>query len=116
MSNQRIRYVEHKFKTNCMISGRSYLSSKNGATYRVILDLDSMQYYVRNERNKEYVFKSKQYTNMNVLKRNARAELGRFGVDLSTEVRSRTFGLCPKGMTESKHKRAQSIDKLNEIK
>lgn len=110
MSGNRIRYVEHRYKENCKISGRSYTSSKNGATYRVILDLDNMQYYIRNERNKEYVFKSKQYTNMNVLKRNARAELERFGVDLTTEIRDRSFGICPKGYSEKKHKLYKEIN------
>jgi hypothetical protein len=109
----RVRYVDHKFKSNCKISGKSFTSEKNGATYRIVLDLEQMQYYIRNERSKEYVFKSKVYTNMNVLKRTARAELERFGVNLSTEVRGRTFGLCKKGMTQTKWKALKSIKELD---
>ena len=59
-----------------------------------------MEYYIRNERSGEYVYKSGQYTNLNVLKRKAREEIERFGVPLNKEVRSRSFGLCKKGYTQ----------------
>jgi hypothetical protein len=103
MSGNRIKYVEHKFRDDSMISMKSYTSSRTGASYRIILDFAEMQYFIRNERTKEFVFKSKPYKNKNVLKRTARAELERFGVDLKKEVRDRTFGRCNKGYNQRQH-------------
>ena len=102
---QRIKYIEHKYRENSNISIKAYTSDSTGARYRIILDFDEMKYYIRNERTKEFVFKSKSYKNLNVLKRLAREELERFGVSLKKEVRDRTFGLCSKGYTQTKHER-----------
>lgn len=99
----RIRYHEHKFKEGCVISGRAYESNR-GAKYRIILNLNKMEYYIRNERTKEYVKKSTyEYTNLNALKKAAREALGKLGVPLERESRSRTFGLCEKGTTQTSH-------------
>ena len=103
MRGNRIKYIEHKFRENSLISGSSYTSSSTGANYRIVLDLNDMQYFIRNERTKEFVYKSKKYGNMNVLKRNARAELERFGVKLKRESRDRSFGRCAKGYTQNEH-------------
>lgn len=84
---------------------RAFTSASTGAKYRVILNLsnpDALEYYIRNERNKELVYKSGQYTNENVLKRAARERLGKFGVPTGKENRSRSFGVCEKGMTQEK--------------
>ena len=102
MSGNRVKYVDHKYRDNSMISMKSYTSESTGANYRIILDFDEMKYYIRNERTKEFVYKSKAYKNTNVLKRTARAELERFGVNLKKEVRDRTFGRCSKGWTQQK--------------
>lgn len=105
MSTQRIKYCDHKFKEGHKITGKFYVSNITGAKYRVILNLqdpENLEYYIRNERTKQYVFKSGQYTNLNVLKRKAREELGRFGVPLDKESRNRTFGLCEVGTTQDK--------------
>lgn len=107
MTGNRIKYQDHKHRENSLISSSSYTSTSTGAKYRVILDLNEMKYYIRNERTKEFVFKSKNYGNMNVLKRNARAELERFGVDLRREVRDRSFGRCNKGYTQTKHEQGE---------
>jgi len=101
-TKNRIRYVEHKYRDNHKISGKHFVSASTGAKYRIILNLTDMEYYIRNERTKEYVYKSNTYTNMNVLKRNARARLERFGVPLERESRDRSFGLCSKGTTQTK--------------
>ena len=103
MRGNRIKYIEHKHRDNSLISGSSYTSKSTGAKYRIVLDLNDMQYFIRNERTKEFVFKSKKYGNMNVLKRNARAELERFGVQLKRESRDRSFGRCDKGYTQEEH-------------
>lgn len=96
MSGNRIKYIDHKFKENHVISTRAFVSKINGAKYRIVLNFDDMQYYIRNERNKEFIYKSKSYTNMNVLKRTARARLEKLGVELKREVRDRQFGVCKK--------------------
>lgn len=104
MSSQRIRYIDHKYKENHKISLNSYISKSTGARYRIILNLEDMEFYIRNERTKQYIKKSKtSYTNMNVLKRNARRALESMGVTLDTESRSRTFGRCNKGYNQSIH-------------
>ena len=112
-TKNRIRYIDHKFKENHKISGRHFVSSSTGAKYRIILNLEEMQYYIRNERTKEFVYKSKSYTNMNVLKRNARSRLEKFGVELERESRDREFGLCPKGMTQEKYEELKSMEENN---
>lgn len=105
----RIKYIDHKFRENSKISLRSYTSEKTGAKYRIVLDLNEMKYFIRNERTKEFVFKSKDYTNMNVLKRNARAELERFGVNLNRESRDRSFGLCKQGYNQQTHEMLEKL-------
>jgi hypothetical protein len=74
-----------------------------------------MQFFIRNERTKEYVFKSRIFTNTNVLKRDARKRLEEFGVELKRESRDRTFGLCKSGMTQETHEMLQNLDKKDEL-
>jgi len=112
-SGNRIKYIEHQFKKNHVISTRSFTSQITGAKYRVILNLDDMEYYIRNERTKEYSYKSKTYTNLNVLKRTARAKLEKFGVSLKREVRDRSFGVCEKNYNQKTHEMLQELEKDN---
>lgn len=107
MSRLRIKYIDHKYKEGFKISLNDYVSESTGARYRIVLNLEDMEYYIRNERTKEYVFKSNSYGNLNVLKRNARNKLQKFGVNLGREVRNRTFGRCDKGFSQEKHIRLQ---------
>ena len=114
--NLRIRYTDHKFKQQHKISMRAFTSASTGAKYRVILNLsnpDAMEYYIRNERTKEYVFKSGTYTNENVLKRAARAKLSKYGVKTGKENRSRSFGVCPKGFTQEEWERQELYGREN---
>ena len=104
-AGNRIRYVNHPTKENYLISLNEYISEKTGAKYKIILDLNNMLYCIRNERNKEFIYKSKKYTNLNVLKRTARAKLESLGVKLARESRDRTFGLCPKNWTQEKQEK-----------
>lgn len=97
----RIRYQDYKEEK--VISKKTFTSSRTGASYRVVLDFKEMKFFVRNERNKEFVIKSKQYGNMNVLKRNAKEAIIKLGVPLGKEIRDRTFGMCPKGYSQKKH-------------
>lgn len=103
----RIRYENHPTKEQNKISVKNYKSEKTGAVYRIVLDLKEMVYKIRNERTKEFAVKSKSYGNMNVLKRNARAHLVKLGVNLSTESRWRTFGICSKGYNQKKHENGE---------
>lgn len=105
MSGNRIRYEEHEYKEDCLISVQDFVSSKNGARYRVVLNLKEMTYHIRNERSKEFIYSSKKYGNLNVLKRTARAKLESYGISLSRESRERTFGLCPKGFTQKEYEK-----------
>jgi hypothetical protein len=105
MSGNRIRYIEHPTRDNALLSLNSYTSQKTGAKYKIILDLENMQYMIRNERSKEVSFTSKKYVNLNVLKRTARAKLEDFGVSLKRESRDRTFGLCPEGYNQNTHEK-----------
>ena len=118
MSGNRIKYIDHKYKPGHVVSGRSFTSKKNGAKYRIVLrieDKDDMQFFIRNERTKEYVFKSRIHTNMNVLKRAARAKLECFGVELKRESRDRTFGLKPAGYDQKTHEMLENLDKKDEL-
>lgn len=99
----RIRYEDHEHRENWVISIQKFVSKRNGAKYRVLLDMENKTYNIRNERTKEFIYKSKSYGNLNVLKRNARNQLEKLGVELNKEVRDRTFGICPKGYTQDKH-------------
>lgn len=107
MSKLRIKYIDHKYKSNHKISLNDYVSESTGARYRIVLNLNDNEYYIRNERTKEYVFKSNSYGNLNVLKRNARNKLQKFGVNLGREVRNRTFGRCNKGFSQEEHVRRE---------
>lgn len=109
-SGNRIKYLDHEYKENHKISTKQFTSHISGAKYRVILNLEDMQYYIRNERTKEFVYKSKTYTNINVLKRTARARLEKFGVNLKREIRDRTFGVVPAGTTQESWERSQKED------
>ena len=98
----RIRYKDHPTRDNCKISINEYISQRTGARYKIVLDFDEMMFSIRNERTKEFIFKSKKYGNLNVLKRNARSKLGDLGVKVGRESRDRCFGLCEKDFTQEK--------------
>ena len=100
---QRIRYQKQTKKYSTLISVQDFVSNKTGAKYKVILDVDNGIYKIRNERTKEFVVKSEAHSNMNVMKRKARAHLEKLGVSLSKESRDRTFGRCNKGYTQGEH-------------
>jgi len=106
MAGDRIRYVDHKFRPGCKISGRAFASTRTGAKYRVVIDPENMQYFVRNERTKEFVKKSRIHKNMNVLKREAREDLESLGVQFKRESRDRTFGVKPRGYDQNTHEKA----------
>ena len=98
----RIRYEKQPQRENTMISVQEFVSTKTGARYRVIIDMEEKTYKIRNERTKTFTVISKAYGNMNVLKSKARLNLEKLGVQLNKEIRDRTFGQCEKGMTQDK--------------
>ena len=114
MSGNRIKYIDHKFKKNHKITSKQFTSQKTGAKYRIVLNLDGMEYYIRNERTKEFIYKSKSYTNLNVLKRTARSKLEKLGVSLKREIRDRAFGQCAKGYNQKTHEMIQETEKNKE--
>lgn len=103
MSGNRIRYEKHPTRENSLISLNDYVSERTNARYKIVLDLDKMIFGIRNERSKEFIFVSKPYTNLNVLKRTARSKLESLGIKLSRESRDRTFGVVEKGYTQKIH-------------
>lgn len=103
MAGNRIRYIDHPTKEDCLISLNEYVSKITGARYKIVLNVKEMWYGIRNERSKEFSYKSKNYGNLNVLKRTARAKLEDLGVNLSRESRDRTFGLCKEGYSQKIH-------------
>lgn len=109
MANLRIRYEEHKYRDNWMISIKAFVSKINGARYKVLLDLEEKKFYVRNENTKQFVKKSKSYGNIHVLKRNAREALRILGVEMGKEIRDRSFGVCPKGMTQDQFEKENNL-------
>jgi hypothetical protein len=79
----------------------------------VIINEEEMEYYVRNERSKEFVKKSRKHKNMNVMKKEAREDLERLGVEFKRESRQRTFGVKPKGYDQKTHEREERQKKVD---
>lgn len=104
-TSNRIRYIKYDHREGCKISLRKFTSKKTGANYRVIINEEEMEYYIRNERNKLFIKKSRKHKNMNVMKREAREDLEGLGVEFKRESRNRTFGVKPKGFTQKDHER-----------
>ena len=99
----RIKYMDYSYREGYKISIRKYQSESTGAYYRVLLDEndpEKLRFFIRNERNKEYVYKSGEYTNGNALRKAARKKLSYFGVATGKENRLRNFGLCEKGYSQ----------------
>jgi len=112
MASNRIRYIKYDSRPGCKISLRKFTSKKTGANYRVIINEEDMEYYIRNERNKEFTKKSRKHKNMNVLKKEAREDLESLGVEFKRESRQRTFGVKPKGYDQKTHEREERLKKL----
>lgn len=106
MAAKRIKYMDYDFRgEGYKISVKSFMSQRTGANYKIILNLNEMEYYIRNERSKEKIKTSRKHKNMNVMKREAREDLESLGVVLGKEIRSRSFGLCELGYSQSIHKK-----------
>ncbi len=105
----RIRYTKQPNRENCMISVQKFTSNSTGAKYKVVLDFNDNTFKIRNERTKEFIYKSKSYGNINVLKRNARKRLEKLGVSLDRAARDRTFGVCKKGYTQEEHETDRGV-------
>lgn len=104
----RIRYQEHPTREECVISINDFVSQRTGARYKVVIDYRNMQYAIRNERTKEFVYKSGSYTNKNAIRRAARNRLKAFGVNMGRESRNRTFGRCDKNWTQEKQRELEN--------
>lgn len=99
----RIRYVKTE-ENNIFESLRIFVSSINGARYKVFLDLNDFTFKIRNENTKTFTVKGgEDINNLNVLKRAAKRHLAKLGVEFNDENRQRTFGICDKGYTQKAH-------------
>jgi hypothetical protein len=98
---QRIRYV----KKDTKLVTKNELISKTGARYHVFIDLETKTYLIRNMVSQRKYEGGENINNMNVLKRTVRKHLSHLGIELETESRNRSFGLCNKGFSESENRR-----------
>jgi hypothetical protein len=100
---KRIRYKKNN--KGLYESVRTFISNQ-GHQYKVYLDLENMNYKIKNLKRQEFIKgKSEKITNKNVLKRTAKKHLKQLGVEFDElEIRDRTFGLCEKGHTEDKQR------------
>ena len=99
----RIRYIPHNKRENVLESIQILSSSTTGAKYKVRLDLNNYIYEIKNL-NSNLIYKGgDKVNNLNVLKRKVRNRLEKLGVQLHSEKRSRTFGVCDKGYTQQTH-------------
>ena len=107
---QRIRYKETK-EPGVVVSTKTYTSARTGAQYKVYLNLNDVTYKIKNV-NSENVYRGgENINNLNVLKRNVKARLESMGVQFEGEERWRSFGLCPKGMTQEKWLKHKELEK-----
>ncbi len=110
-SGNRIRYIKYDHRPGCKITLRAFTSSSTGARYRIILNEEEMEYYIRNERTKVFTKKSRKHKNMNVMKREAREDLESLGVKFKRESRDRSFGVAPKGYDQRAHEKKLRAEK-----
>jgi hypothetical protein len=103
MAGQRIRYKETREK-GIQESTRTF-KSKRGVPYKVRLNLNDMTYAIKNLNSENLIKGGENINNLNVLKQAARERLEGLGVELATESRDRTFGLCKKGYNQDLHER-----------
>tara|TARA_R100001086_G_scaffold249746_1_gene190683 strand:- start:1504 stop:1821 length:318 start_codon:yes stop_codon:yes gene_type:complete len=101
---ERIRYDKTDEK-NIVVSKRLFISSINGAQYKVYLNIEDKTFTIRNIGSCRIVKTGgDNINNLNVLKRRAKSELKKLGVSFEEETRDRTFGRCQKGYTQEIHK------------
>lgn len=96
---QRIRYIK---KDNKLISLHDVVSKK-GSKYQITIDLENMNYVIKNTLSHRKYAGGKDINNLNVLKRKIKAHLKYLGVEFSKEKRNRCFGLVPKGYTQEQY-------------
>lgn len=103
MAITRIRYNPHDNRDNVLESTCILQSSRTGAKYIVRLDLNNNTYEIKNIKSEIIYRGGERVNNINVLKRQVRRRLSELGVNLTSERRNRTFGLCRKGYSQKKH-------------
>lgn len=98
---KRIRYKKTD-KENIVVSNKVIRSQRTGAEYLVYLDLENVTYKIKNINSENVHRGGENINNLNVLKRSVKSRLEGMGVVFEEEERDRTFGRCPKGMTQKK--------------
>jgi hypothetical protein len=92
----RIRYIETKVK-GVFVGTRKIRSQKTNALYSIELDLNEMDFKIRNMGNGHIVKRgTKNVKNIHVLKRNVKKALKQLGVKFDLEIRNRNYGICEK--------------------
>lgn len=99
--NKRIRYNKADENGVCE-SKHIYTSKRTGAQYKIFINVVEKTYKIRNINTQHIYTGGENINNLNVLKRSVKKRLEGMGVEFSTEKRMRTFGVCPKGMTQEK--------------
>jgi hypothetical protein len=99
---KRIRYNKTD-KENIVVSNKILTSSRTGAEYLVYLDLENVNYKIKNINSENVHRGGDNINNLNVLKRSVKSRLERMGVSFEDEERDRTFGRCPKGYSQNLH-------------
>lgn len=98
---KRIRYKKTP-EENVVVSNKILRSERTGAEYLVYLDLKEVTYKIKNINSENVHRGGENINNLNVLKRSVKNRLEGMGVVFDDEERQRTFGRCPKGMTQEK--------------
>ena len=98
---KRIRYKKTKDE-NIVVSNKVLRSQRTGAEYLVYLDLENVTYKIKNINSENVHRGGENINNLNVLKRSVKSRLEGMGVVFEDEERFRSFGRCPKGMTQKK--------------
>lgn len=106
---KRIRYKKTD-KENIVVSNKILTSARTGAEYLVYLDLENVTYKIKNINSENVHRGGENINNLNVLKRSVKSRLERMGVPFDDEERDRTFGKCPKGMTQKKWEELNSFN------
>jgi|11_taG_2_1085331.scaffolds.fasta_scaffold00996_4 hypothetical protein len=98
---KRIRYKNTK-EEGVVVSNKILKSERTGAEYLVYLDLENVTYKIKNINSENVHRGGENINNLNVLKRSVKTRLEGMGVRFEDEERFRSFGRCPKGMTQQK--------------
>lgn len=98
----RIRYKKDRKNPNILISNE--IVATTGSRYKVYLNISELTYKIKNLVSESCYYGGENISNLNYLKTAVRNRLqNSFKVELNSEMRNRTFGVCSKGYTQDRH-------------